>query len=971
MKNVSWFKTQDAYVAAFLLPVLIMILIFIQRGITPFGDESFLRMDMYHQYAPFFSEFKYKLSHGESLLYSWHIGLGVNFSALYAYYLASPLNWLIVLVPQSFVLEFMAYMIVFKIGLAGLSFAYYLKKHSKFENFGIAFFSVFYALSGYMAAYNWNIMWLDCIILFPLIMLGLESLVYKRKFMLYTLSLAMSISSNYYISIMICLFLIFYFFVLLVLKPVKGFKDFFIAGIQFAVFSILAAMISLVILLPEIYALMSTASGEFNFPKSYSEYFSIIDMLARHMPNIETHTGLDHWPNIYCGVAVYILVALYVINGNIKLRERASYVTMCIFLLAGFSINVLNYVWHGLHYPNSLPARQSFIYIFLVLYMSYKAYECMYKTSMKRIGAAVLLSLSFIVLAQKTVTGGKIHFIVYYISLILIGIYGLLLYIYKKGKFNINILMFVILAVVSVEAAVNTTITSASTVNKTEYTRDNSSVRLLLSKLGDTKLYRVDKTERKTKDDGAWLNFNSVSLFSSTADASLTDFFKKLGAEATTNAYSITGATPLFDMLMSVKYALYKGESSNKNLKLIDSDKDTYLYENPYTLPLGYVITRDIEDNWVLDLSNPAEVQNDLSNLLGLKAVMERVEGKLEGSSYTFRAEKEGLYYIYVTNPGVEDAVVSRMDSNKTYENLNRRYLIELYDVKAGEEISISSDTEDENIEANVYRFNYDTLSGIYDAFSKHTMDITSYKTDRISATVSLGDPGVLMTSIPYDKGWEVLVDGVKVTPRKGFKAFLAIDMQPGTHSVEFKYMPQGLIYGALGTLSGLLLLALIFVSLRLIKKKKDKEARILEENLLKEKERLLKEESLIKEEERLADEENLIKEEEQVLKEQGLSETEERVGKEQSLDKSGEQVTKEQGISKIEERAVKGQSMSKAEEQAVKEQSISKTEEGADNIKEGNVNDSKAEPASHIQSLKNEENKATTQIKETDKEEM
>ena len=302
---------------------------------------------------------------------------------------------------------------------------------------------------------------------------------------------------------------------------------------------------------------------------------------------------------------------------------------------------------------------------------------------------------------------------------------------------------------------------------------------------------------------------------------------------------------------------------------------------------------------------------------------MERVDGELEGSSYTFRAEKEGLYYIYVTNPSVEDAVVSRMDSNKTYENLNRRYLIELYDVKAGEEISISSDTEDENIEANVYRFNYDTLSDIYNAFSKHTMDITSYKTDRISATVSLSDPGVLMTSIPYDKGWEVSVDGVKVTPRKGFKAFLAIDMQPGTHSVEFKYMPQGLIYGALGTLSGLLILALIFVSLKLIKKKKDKEARILEENLLKEKERLLKEESLIKEEKRLADEENLIKEEEQVVKEQGLSETEERVGKEQSLAKSGEQVTKEQGIAKIEERAVKEQSMSKAEE-------------GADDIKEG-----------------------------------
>lgn len=44
---------------------------------------------MYHQYAPFFSEFRHKLLSGESLLYSWDVGMGVNFAALYAYYLAS------------------------------------------------------------------------------------------------------------------------------------------------------------------------------------------------------------------------------------------------------------------------------------------------------------------------------------------------------------------------------------------------------------------------------------------------------------------------------------------------------------------------------------------------------------------------------------------------------------------------------------------------------------------------------------------------------------------------------------------------------------------------------------------------------------------------------------------------------------------------------------------------------------------
>ena len=51
-----------------------------------------------------------------------------------------------------------------------------------------------------MAAYSWNIMWLDCIVLFPLILLGLEQLVREKKGLLYCISLALSILSNYYIS---------------------------------------------------------------------------------------------------------------------------------------------------------------------------------------------------------------------------------------------------------------------------------------------------------------------------------------------------------------------------------------------------------------------------------------------------------------------------------------------------------------------------------------------------------------------------------------------------------------------------------------------------------------------------------------------------------------------------------------------------------------------------------------------------
>ena len=73
--------------------------------------------------------------------------------------------------------------------------AWYLKKHTGSQKFGACYFGVFYALSGYMAAYSWNIMWLDCIVLLPLILHGLERLVREKKGLFYCLMLGLSILS--------------------------------------------------------------------------------------------------------------------------------------------------------------------------------------------------------------------------------------------------------------------------------------------------------------------------------------------------------------------------------------------------------------------------------------------------------------------------------------------------------------------------------------------------------------------------------------------------------------------------------------------------------------------------------------------------------------------------------------------------------------------------------------------------------
>lgn len=231
------------YLLAFFIPLVIVTAADIALGIHPFGDRAVLIIDSYHQYAPFFSDFYDKIVNGGSLLYSWDGGLGINFWAITAYYLASPLNALFLLVPRAFLIEVFTMIIILKIALSGLSFAYYISKHYKKYDVTIVYFSLFYALSGWVLGYNWNIMWLDCIFIFPLVMLGLEKLMREGKGFMYGVSLAACIICNYYISIMVCIFLVLYFFVLFIQKRTKSFKLFLDRGLKFAGYSLLAGAV--------------------------------------------------------------------------------------------------------------------------------------------------------------------------------------------------------------------------------------------------------------------------------------------------------------------------------------------------------------------------------------------------------------------------------------------------------------------------------------------------------------------------------------------------------------------------------------------------------------------------------------------------------------------------------------------------------------------------------------------------------
>ncbi len=241
---------------------------------------------MYHQYCPFFTEFADKLKTGGSLMYSWTVGLGSDFVSLYAYYLASPLNWFLVLCPRAHVIEFMSVLMILKISLCGLTCGYYLKKHFKTDHPALALFATAYALSAFLAAYSWNLMWLDCLVLAPLIILGLEQLVQEQRVSLYYGTLAIAILSNYYIAMMICIYLVLYFVILWVEER----EHKLVNALCFAWYSLLAGATGAVLLIPEAIVLGESGSQGISFPKKVEWYFNLIAELGRHCFLTEGYT---------------------------------------------------------------------------------------------------------------------------------------------------------------------------------------------------------------------------------------------------------------------------------------------------------------------------------------------------------------------------------------------------------------------------------------------------------------------------------------------------------------------------------------------------------------------------------------------------------------------------------------------------------------------------------------------------------
>lgn len=794
------------YIIAFVIPLIIMTALYIAREIYPFGNNCYLRSDMYHQYAPFFSELWNKLRHGESLTYSWDIGMGTNFTALYAYYLASPSNWFIVLFPQKYMIEIMNVIIILKLCLSSLTFTYYISKHFNTRKCTIALFGMFYALSGFVAAYSWNIMWLDCLVLLPLIILGLERLVNENRCFLYCIALGLCIYTNYYIAIMVCISVVLYFIVLMAAykgtrRPVIYVKKF----LNFAIYSLLAGGLAACLLLPEFYAFTLSASNNIEFPKKLSLYFSILNMVTRHLINVPVHLGLDHYPNIYCSVAVLLLFPLYVMDKKVDLREKIGKSALLLIFLTAFNLNIPNFIWHGFHFPNSLPCRQSFIYVFFLLAMCYEALSHLKSMTTKQLGGALWIAIGILLFIEQVFTVDETYdFTIVYISGAFILVYALIMLIHLKHEFKVPVIIFIAFSLCIIECTINMDSTGIGTTSRSSYLLDYDAVKTVTQTVADddSSFYRMDKKfGSRSNNDGAWHNYHSISTFSSTSNGAIEEFFGELGFEHSFNAYKYNGATLVTESLFSVKYAISNRILTESPLRSYYTGSDgEFIYKNNYTLPIGFMTYND-PYGWEADSANDAGIENQnslIKNLTGISNVFTLTYENATDASFEVKPVKAGHLYMIVRNTSCDTVTATINSSEYTYKDLKKGgTIIDLGYATPDDIIVISGDT---SMNASVYTLESSRFIEAFNILNNNSLNVSEFTNNKITGTVNASKDATLICSIPYDKGWSVYIDGKKAETNDIYGALISVNVPAGEHTVTLKYMPVNFILGCIIT---------------------------------------------------------------------------------------------------------------------------------------------------------------------------
>lgn len=819
--------------------------------IAPFGDGTLVFLDAESQYIAFMGYLRSIFAGENDFLYTFSKTMGGDMISLAAYYQLSPFNILFALFSgEDLPIAFTA-VILLKLSACGLS--YY---HAAARRYGNRLthlaFSTAYALMAYNTVYCWNIMWLDGVILLPLMSLGLEELWERGNWRLYAATVAFGLITNFYIGYMLCMASVLFCLVLMGLKNGRIREKLPVFG-RYAAASCIGGFAAAPVWLPAMLSLLGGRAGNQSQALDFAHTYGFSGFPAKFV------SGTLSWaevvmgqPNVFCGTAVLLLVGTFFISRKMPRKGKLAAAAVMMVFLVSFRVELLDVLWHGLSPNRSFNYRYSFLFSFVLIRIAHHTLNHAEGLSRKSLLApflAVAAVFGYVLLRNGTGLG--------LISNVLVLCGGLLL-LCGERKSRLFSVAFTLLCVLEmgVSLYLNWEVMSCelTSLSRSAYSQTirQGQPALDFIREQDAGFYRIEQSIRGGQNDPMMFCYNGLSHFSSAEKPEVLTFLEKMGFK---NCYGVwsyynQGSTADADALLGVKYIMsHRPLTAMKGYPQIGELEGIPVYENPNALPIAMLadtgirqVSMDDRDYFGLHnavwggiLGEPTEILHKEENVrVSFENLREdyRDPGstgyvKIEESApasvrFDITVSREQPLYAYFTAQTDDQDVFIRVNGEDRgiYFHAYRWDMFLLGTYPPGQTITVEMQVSKNALDLGQGYFYYEDAQALSQAsrtIRQAPVELNRASGSRLIGRVTAGEEQMLLLSVPYDTGWRVKVDGEAVAAETVLDCLMAVPVTAGTHTFELRFLPRGIVPGC--TLLAAALLWTVFLHISQEKK--------------------------------------------------------------------------------------------------------------------------------------------------------
>ncbi len=603
------------YLGAIFIPVLVAALSFVALGIAPFGDQTLLISDAGAYYVKYISYLRGVVSGDHSLFYSFSKGLGGNMINMAPGMIINICFWIFPLFPTDGIHIAYALSYFIYVGICGLT-SYILLRYIYGSRPYLIIFSTSYALMGFSVVNNFQYVFFTAPMVLPLLTLGLLMLTDRRTPVLYILSIAYILLTNFQSGFALCMFSVFFFALQIYLRKDAANRIDAPVMIRYIISSLLGGGISAFFWFPSFMSYFGGRADQGGLTDyEYRQNMPFLDMGAKFFTGANSTSQLvDGLPVLFVGILILTLCIMWFIDPGISEIKKRGYGILLGIYFASFFLKPLSTVFHGFTHTNWFNYRYSFVVSLIMILLAVEEFERVDEwedSLLKKCGVFLLVAVIIIFSKSYDFVDGSDALI----DIIILAVAYLGYRIYKKSteRGRLRLLTIWLMICVCFNLYLNSFISTDKIMDwsttSTDFVTDIYKIEPFVKRVEaeDTSFYRMEN-DISIGNSPFLYDYNGVSAITSNEKKNVVNGTGKFGPRfyAEMQDLYVKDMPASMEALLGLRYIISENDlAAGKGYVEVLRASDVAVYQNPYALGIAILSNEAISD---VDISHEGDI---------------------------------------------------------------------------------------------------------------------------------------------------------------------------------------------------------------------------------------------------------------------------------------------------------------------------------------------------------------------------